>query len=328
LDTANEPEQFPFNPPTQLTRREFLVMLAGAVSLAALPLSACKGSNGETNLPLGSPTVSPPAIISSGVLRVGVATDNIPFAGKAENEEGKSVIIGLDVDIAAALADQLGLRLNLVDTLGRDITSMFVNSEIDLFFGYQQEDQSHSPYVLIGPYLNDGPAIFTMGLSLPQNGFNLDSLNGQMIAVRAGSLSAHVLETRYGSDSIVAFPTLAEAFDAVESGLISYVASDAVVGAYQSRKYRDFICLGFLEEQPQSVFLCVKPGNQEMTEASNQALREIRNNGTLKVIVNKWLGPSTANLVLGAAGSNSAGQNPGDFGEDIPDPSNSDSLVE
>ena len=305
--------------PTRLTRREFLVALAGAVSLVALPLSACK--SGETSLQLQPTTVFPPAISTNGVLKVGVATNNIPFAGRTEGATATSRIIGLDVDIAAAMADQMGLRLKLVDIAETSLTELFLNQEIDLFMGYQPDNMLSSPYVLIGPYMLDGPAVFTIGLRMPPGPFDITSLSGQTFAVRGNSLSSWQLEQRFGLQAIQAYASLAEAFEAVADGEVSYVAADAVAGAYQSGKHRDFLCLGFIED-PRRVFIGVAPGNQEMTDAAGKAWRELRDNGTLRVIVNKWLGYTATDLVLNTLGTSGTGV-PIDTGDDLPDPSDS-----
>jgi polar amino acid transport system substrate-binding protein len=297
--------------------------VALALAVASLELASCKKVEGEAWPTLGAAQIEPPTIVSPGVLRVGVDSSNPPYAGTSASE-----LIGLDVDIAAALAEQLGLKLDLVDIAGQDVNVLFMEERIDIVMGYKPPDESYDPYVLVGPYLETGPAVFTKGLALPTGGFSLDTLSGMRIAAQPNSLSAWQLEQRFGVDAVQGYGTLEEAFDAVDSGAISYAAADAVVGAYLSGKHSDILCLGFIES-PSRVYIAIKPGNQAMTDAATTVLRTLRDNGVLSVITNKWLGPTATALVLntnaitGASDIGSGVPNT-DLGDDLPDPSNAD----
>ncbi|MEG0324646.1 MAG: transporter substrate-binding domain-containing protein, partial [Raoultibacter sp.] len=80
-----------------------------------------------------SPTVSPSVIVEQGVLRVGVTTENnTPFAGQVSGK-----IVGLDVDVAAAIADSLGLKLELVD-VGTDVDTALANKQVDIVMGIEK----------------------------------------------------------------------------------------------------------------------------------------------------------------------------------------------
>jgi polar amino acid transport system substrate-binding protein len=298
------------------SRREFMFLLAGAVSLTALPLSACAEMSGDKKLVLGSPTIYPPAISLSGILRVGVSAGYVPFAGTSNTQDGTK-LIGIDVDVAAAMADYMGLKLELVDITDRNAADLFLNGEVDLVMGNQRDDPEHSPYVMVGPYLHDGPAVFCKGLHAPAGGFDLSSLNGQTIAARSSSLAGYLAEKRFGAELVSLYADIVEVFDALDSGAVSYAVADAIVGGFRSGKYRDVLCLGFFE-QPRKVFIAVEPGNQDLTDMTTKALRELRDKGALRVIANKWLGYSTTDLIM-SAGLEGL---PVDIGDDLPDPDN------
>jgi len=302
------------------------MVLLVSLLVASLPLAACQKIIGDNQIPLGDPTVAPPTITSPGVLRVGVDASHAPYAGRSSSK-----IVGLDVDIAAAMADALGLKLEIIDITDADVTELFVNQRVDIVMGYHPEPGTVSPYVLVGPYLSDGPAVFTKGLSLPAAGFDPESLRGMKIAAQTSSLSAWQVTERYGSDALQTYANLEEVFAAVDTGAISYAAADVVVGAYLASKCGGIISLGYLAE-PTAVFIAVAPGNQEMTDTAVATLRTLRNNGVLETIVTKWLGPTASNLTLnsnaiteiGVSGSNSGT----DLGNDLPDPANSNPAPE
>ena len=301
---------------TSISRREFMFLLAGAVSLAALPLSSCAEMSGDKKLVLGNPTISPPAISMERTLKVGVNVGYAPFAGTSDTQDGTK-LIGIDIDVAAAMADYMGLNLELVDITERNVADLFINGEVDLVMGNQRDDPEHSPFVLVGPYLYDGPAVFCKGLHAPAGGFDLSSLNGQTIAARSSSLAGYLAEKRFGAQNVSFYTEIFEVFDALDSGAVSYAVADAIVGGFRSGKYRDILCLGFFE-QPRKVFVAVEPGNQDLTDMATRAWKELRDKGTLRIIANKWLGYSTTDLIL-SAGLEGL---PVDTGDDLPDPDN------
>ena len=102
-------------------KRRILVM-AAAAALACMALALC-GCNGSNNYQpsLKEATVAPPVIGEEGTLRVGVNTENPPLAGM-----GSGKIIGIDVDIASAIADELGLKVSIVD-VGSDPASFIAD---------------------------------------------------------------------------------------------------------------------------------------------------------------------------------------------------------
>ncbi len=93
-----------------MRKRSFVaVAFAALLAVGLFGLAGCTGS-GTYQPELKSAEVAPPVIGEEGTLRVGVNTENPPLAGM-----GSGKIIGIDVDIAAALADELGLKLSVVD---------------------------------------------------------------------------------------------------------------------------------------------------------------------------------------------------------------------
>jgi len=304
-----------------ISRRDFLAAMAGVASLIVLPLSACS-KNTDESFKLGSPTVFVPTIVSEGELRVGVFPHVAPLAATTNDQQKQ--IRGIDIDIAAAMAEQVGLKLVIVDVTNRVINELFLQKEIDIFMGYSPDPPD--PFALVGPYLVDAPAIFAKGYSAPSGGFDISSLYGHKIAVRSGSLPAHMVEAQFGAEAVQAYPTDADAFRALNNGTVTYLAADILAGSFAATVEHDgIICLGFLVDAPNEIYIAVAAGNQEMTDVVTKNLRDLRNDGRLSAIVKAWLGKTATNLVLGSKAISGAGQ-PVDSGDDLPDPSNSDSA--
>ena len=74
--------------------------------------------------PKPEPKMAPPAVKTAGVLVAGVDLDVPPFAGV---DQGKQA--GIDVDVAAAIADRLGLAVSYVDVKPSEAASALAEGD-------------------------------------------------------------------------------------------------------------------------------------------------------------------------------------------------------
>ncbi|MGW9169788.1 transporter substrate-binding domain-containing protein, partial [Agromyces sp. NPDC055657] len=82
------------------TRR---IPLLGLLLIVAVMLAACAGKAGNTDEPLKS----------AGVLRVGTEGVYSPFS---YHDPATGQLVGYDVDVARAVGDKLGVRVEFVET--------------------------------------------------------------------------------------------------------------------------------------------------------------------------------------------------------------------
>jgi polar amino acid transport system substrate-binding protein len=283
-------------------RRIGTVLLIGVLASISLGLVGCFAIGKDGGLTLPPATVAPPEIIESSTLYVGVDSSHAPFAGISGTE-----VIGIDVDIAYALAEQMGLRAQIVDIAGEDASAVVrdgrtsTGQPIDVVMGIQTgvANTASTPFTeaQVGPYLVDGPAVFTVGLSSAPQSLDPAQLNGMKIVAQEGSLSAWQVSKNYGDESLITYPSLATAFDELSAGTVSYAAADAIVGSFLAVQYENIRCEGMLTE-PQGVYMGVATNRHELASKLTDALRSLRDGGSLQIIVAKWLGPVSAQTVL------------------------------
>ena len=108
-----------------------------ACVIAACVCTLLAGCQSETYTPsLKQQTVSAAALGQDGVLRVGVNADSAPLAGIPESS---SEIMGIDVEVASYLADQMGLKVEVKD-IGSDPAAALQNGEVDIVLGVDASD--------------------------------------------------------------------------------------------------------------------------------------------------------------------------------------------
>ncbi len=281
-----------------MKHRASVVCVLACVLCCALGLMGCSDQAEEYSLDLGSATVSSPAIVEDGVLYVGVIGDSAPFTMTSDGE-----IVGLDVDIAATLADQLGLSLEIVDFESKsEGETALVNGEIDILMSVASD--SSSSIWLSDPYIETAIALFASSdAEIPTR----DS--SPTIAAQGSSTSAWAVTTAFGDDALLSSSDLMSAFSSAEEGEVIYVAADAVIGTYAAfYQGVDMVPIALLEDIG-GYCIGVTSDNTDLQEAVASALAELLDGGIADIIAQKWLGTtldlSSLSVVDGSSSSDS-----------------------
>lgn len=228
------------------------------------------------------PTVSTPTIGQSGTLRVGVNTDKSPLAGM-----GKEKIIGMDVDIAAAIADELGLKVSIVD-VGSDPEAALSEGKVDIVMGIDSSD-AISEFWLSDEYLPTGVALF----ALTSNGTSVPTtVADSSVAAQISSKSAWAVSNAFGEDALASTADLSTAFTQLESGKVKYVASDAIIGLYAAHREGLDTTIVSLLSKPSGYCVGVASSNTQLQTTVADVLDKLTSEGVVGVIEGKWLGQS------------------------------------
>ena len=141
-----------------MKRYKTLASCCMAVACMAALLAVLTGCSSQQSYtpPEKAATLASPAIGKDGTLRVGVNTDNQPLAGQPASS---SKIVGIDVDVAAALADSFGLKLEIVN-VGSDPEAALKEGTVDIVMGIDKTD-SDTTFWKSDAYLPTAVALFS-----------------------------------------------------------------------------------------------------------------------------------------------------------------------
>lgn len=265
--------------------------------LALACLSACAlQTNTEVDAKL-TPKLDGADTVTPGVLTVGINTSNSPYAGINANNE----TVGLDVDVAAAIAQELGLELQIVD-VGSNGRAALSNNQIDVALDLTKSGTTEV-VAYSEPYLYDGLSLFCLSTNKP---VTIEDVAAQAnagtakILVQADTVAATRVQELLGDDKIVALPTVQAAFDALNAGEELYLVTEAVLGDYFARNYENIIRMGFLgADCITPIYAVTLTQNSALSNGVNSALTTINTNGVMRVIATKWLGTDADTLILG-----------------------------
>lgn len=251
-----------------------------AMCLASVMVFALSGCSSNSYTPsLKDSTIDSSALVTEGTLTVGVNASNAPFAFQ---QDGK--IVGLDVDVAAALADQMGLKLQITD-VGSDPNTAIKNGTVDIVMGIQKTDTSVDAW-LSDAYLSTATALF----STDENASLPSKSSSTTIAAQTSSVSANEVVDQFGSDFLTSTQDLQTAFSDLDDGTVKYVAADAVAGSYIANQSSSSAKIVGLMEKPTGYCVGVSSSNTTLKTEIANAMANISDQGILSVIQQSWLG--------------------------------------
>lgn len=259
-------------------RRRVVAMAVAAMAACMMALAGCTEAY-DPDAALKDPTIEASALLEPGTLRVGVNASTYPLAGQANGR-----MSGLEVDIAAAIAQELGLKVDYVD-VGTGAVDALSDGEVDIAMGVEPSEVGGSCWTSDG-YAPSGIALFSMdeGAKVPKKTAEPD------IAAQTSSLSAWLVTRQYGAGSLVAEDDLKAVFADLAEGQVPYAASDAVVGSYMLNSQEIDAHLIGLMQTAGAYCIGANADNTTLQLGVTQALSTIAANGVLDVICTKWTG--------------------------------------
>lgn len=263
---------------TNLRRRA--LALACAASLAALP--ACSLGPVDLDALMGNGTSVAEAKAAARAARSTTLTaDELHTAGTLTVGLLSSADEGLDVDVAYALADELGVDCAFVSVTG--LSDAY--DACDVVMGVRAGDDADT--AVAGSYAEDAMALFSRASSGTKA--TAADLAGKTVGVQAGSVSQRALASVGTQAAEQDFTNLNEAFAALEAGTVDYVLCGAYPGGYLAAVYDGISCVGTLS-QPAYLGVGVKAENNTLFSKVLEAMDVVSSNGVLDVLRGRWVG--------------------------------------
>ncbi len=267
------------------TRRKACSNVSGkalvALFMAVLAMVVLAGCASQSYTPEKKESVLPAsALHTDGVLRVGVDASSAPYAAQSQGD-----IMGIDVDIAAALADEMGLKLELVD-VGSNVDSAFSQENVDIVMGVET---TSTAFWTSEPYMESAIVLFASDptTSAPTSG-------SFTIAAQSSSMSAWQVNDHFGEEHLMSEADLKSAFEDLQAGKVNYVAADSTIGAYVAHSLGiEAYPVALLQDKTEYRVACPSTASAVQTAVTN-ALTTLQRGGVITVIENKWLGEVTS----------------------------------
>ena len=271
----------------KISRRSFLA--AAAVSVAALAMTACGGSASSAASSVASSAASSEAASTTAELTT-VEAGKLTMATNAafppyEMTTDAGEFEGIDVDTAKAIAEKLGLELQ-IDDMDFDAALLSVQQgKADIVMaGVTVTDERKAVMDF-----SDSYATGIQSIIVPEGSdiASPDDLAGKKIGTQRGTTGYIYCSDDFGDENVVAYDDGLTAVQALKNGQVDAVVIDNApaqefVAANPGLKVLD---TSYAEED----YAIGMAKGSALEDAVNKALEELKADGTLQAIVDKYI---------------------------------------
>ena len=275
----------------KISRRSFLA--AAAVSAAALALTACGGSASTASSAASSVAASSEAASTSAAAAelTTVEAGKLTMATNAafppyEMTTDAGAFEGIDIDTAQAIADKLGLELQ-IDDMDFDAALLSVQQgKADIAMaGVTVTDERKNVMDF-----SDSYATGIQSIIVPEGSdiASPDDLAGKMIGTQRGTTGYIYCSDDFGDEAVVAYDDGLTAVQALNNGQVDAVVIDNAPAKEFVAANPGLVLLdtSYAEED---YAIGMAKGNTALEDAVNAALEELKADGTLQSIVDKYI---------------------------------------
>ena len=274
----------------KISRRSFLA--AAGLSVAALALTACGGSSASTASSVASSAASSEAAstsaaagelttVEAGKLTMATNATFPPYEMTTDSGE----IEGIDIDTAKAIAEKLGLELQ-VDDMEFDAALLSVQQgKADMVMaGVTVTDERKAVMDF-----SDSYATGIQSIIVPEGSdiASPDDLAGKKIGTQRGTTGYIYCSDDFGDDNVVAYDDGLTAVQALNNGQVDAVVIDNAPAKEFVAANPGLVILDTSYAEEDYAIGMAKGSSLE--DAVNATLEELKADGTLQAIVDKYI---------------------------------------
>lgn len=200
------------------------------------------------------------------------------------DDNGK--IVGIDAEIAQAIADKLGMKLEIKDMEFDSLIPAVKSKSIDLVLAGMTVTEERKQSVNFSDSYSTGVQVVIVkeGSDIK----TVDDLKGKKIGVQAGTTGDAYCSDDFGEENVKQFSNGSLAVAALANGQVDCVVIDNepaknYVAANSGLKILD------TEYVTEDYAIAISKDNDELLKKVNNALKELKDDGTVDKIIGKYI---------------------------------------
>jgi len=222
-------------------------------------------------------------LVKEGYLTIGTEAEFAPFEVRLENGS----FYGFDIALGEAIAKELGLKVDYIDTDFAGIILSLNSGKFDIAMSAMTITEERKKSINFSdPYFDTG-----LSLAVPANSpvQKLDDLNGKIVGVQLGTTGDLYASSLKNVKEVKRYPHAPDAFLDMKNGKVDAVINDDVVSkpivAKDPNSFK--IISGLLTIEQYGI--AVPKDNEALLQKINAALKKIKENGTYDQIYDQYI---------------------------------------
>jgi polar amino acid transport system substrate-binding protein len=262
--------------------RRWLLLLLALLSIGLL--AAGCGDDDDDDAQNGGGAEAEFSTVEDGRLTVG---SDIPFPPFEFREGGE--LTGLDVELVEEMATRLDLRVKWVDTAFDTIFTQLAAGRFDAVASATTITEERERQVnFTEPYYTAQQALTVNTEETPDVQTTDDLESGQQVAVQTGTTGEEWARENLPEDvEIRSFPDAPDTYTALEAGNVAAVIFDEPSALTEAEKRPRLEVVQTIDTGERYGF-AVDPQNDELLDALNRVLAEIKEDGTYQRLYDRY----------------------------------------
>ena len=241
------------------------LFLGAMALLAAVTLVAC-----------GSKKDAYESIKENKKLVVAVSPDYAPFEFKTL-VDGKDQVVGSDIKLAQAIADELGVKLEVTTMSFDNVLSSLQSGKADLAIsGISVTAERKKTFDFSDPYYETQNAIIVRK-DQESTYSSLDAFKGKKVAVQKGTIEEGLTKKQLKDSTVVSLTAMGEAINEVKSGQVDAVDLEKPVAENPDLALAS---VALKVDDGDAKAVAMAKGNDKLKEAVNKVIKKMKANGT------------------------------------------------
>lgn len=206
---------------------------------------------------------------------------------------------GIDIDILREAFDRIGYGMEFVEINWEDKDDLLESGEIDCVTGGFTVNGREDDYLWIGPYMSSNQVVVVNSTG---DIHSLQDLEGKTVAVQSATVAEDILLEHSNPDipadiRVLSYEDNSLPFAALGCDYIDVLVADEPAVIQYMKDYNT--AFSILDEPVMyanvGTAFC-KDGDEELCAKVNDAIEEMRNDGTLDEIIESYLGNTESDL--------------------------------
>ncbi|EMF0085580.1 transporter substrate-binding domain-containing protein [Enterococcus hirae] len=272
--------------------KKFFGMLTVLFALATL--GACGSSNTTAQ---GQEKDQLAAIKKSGVLKVATSADYAPFEFHTM-VDGKDKIVGSDIDLAKAIAKELGVKAEVSDMNFNTVLASLKEGKADLAISaISATDERKQQFDFTDNYYNP-PQVVIINKKNKEIYRNANDLKDKNVGAQKGSIQEGLVKTQLKGAKLVTIDKVPNMIVEVNQGsLAATVVEKTIAESYIAQNPDLMIADISLEPAPDEAFAIALPKeSSQLQKELNQIIKKLNDEGKIEEFIqqNNELAEKTA----------------------------------
>ena len=253
------------------------------LAVLSLALTGCVSTANEYTDPNGEVS-----LVKSGILSVCTNTPYKPF----EYEEN-GTIVGLDADIANAIASDLGVKAQLISISfeGLDSGTGLATGQCDIALaGIGVTDERKSKMEFTTVYFDDNLAIL-----VPKGSSITSAAALKGVSVGAQQATSGETYAKENGAEVIQYEDTSLMFSALKTGQVKAVAANLSVVSEALTNDPDSFKIAYQDsENTEQIAAAVSSDNKALLAKANATIAKLKENGELDKMKAKWVGTTSS----------------------------------